>query len=102
MHQKTILFRIIGYVASLLLTLGAFFIVLRPDFFNLGFKDAVLIIIIFALLQFLFQFVFFLDLWREKGSHWNLIVFASTISIILIIITFSIWIMNHLNYRMMM
>jgi len=93
--------RITGFVASLILTVASYFIVMHPDFFHLGIRMAVLVIFILAVLQAAVQFIFFLDLWREEGPRWNLGVFISTILIILIIIVFSIWIMDHLNYNMM-
>lgn len=99
-QEKAITLRVIGYAASLLLTLAAFFIILRPSFFHLDTWSAILVIFILGIIQFLFQFLFFIDLWREKGMRWNLIVFGSTISIIFIIVFFSIWIMNNLNYNM--
>lgn len=102
MNQKTVSLRIIGFVASLILTLAAYFIIIRPDFFHLEIRTAVILIFSLAVLQSIVQLIFFLDLWREKGPRWNLGVFVSTISIIFIIIVFSIWIMNHLDYNMMM
>lgn len=101
MHQKALTLRIIGFVASLLLTLGAFLIIFRPDVFHLDARMAVLAIISLAVLQSIIQYICFLSLKREKGPRWNFGVFASTISIILIIILFSIWIMDRLDYNMM-
>lgn len=92
--------RVTGFLASLMLTLVAYFIILTPSFFNLDIHAAVLIIFSLALLQSLVQLIFFIDVWNEKGWIWNLGVFISTASIIFIIIFFSIWIMNHLNYNM--
>jgi len=94
--------RIIGYVGSLILTIAAFFIVLYPEFFHLNTQIATTTLLCLALVQAAVQSIFFLNILSEKGTRWNLVVFASTISIILIIIVFSIWIMNHLNYNMMM
>jgi cytochrome o ubiquinol oxidase subunit IV len=99
MH-KSLTSRVIGYVASLILTLTAFLIVVRPDFFHVGIGMAINIIFTLAIVQSAVQSIFFLNLLSEKGPRWNLVVFSSTISIILIIIVFSIWIMNHLNYNM--
>jgi cytochrome o ubiquinol oxidase operon protein cyoD len=101
MHQKALTLRTIGFVASVILTLAAYFIIIRPGFFHLGIGTALIAIFILAILQFVVQFLFFLDLWREKGPSWNLGVFVSTLSILIIIIAFSIWIMNNLNYNMM-
>ena len=101
MPQHALRLRIIGYLASLVLTLVAFFIIANADSLQWKVGRAILTLFILAVLQFLAQFVFFLDLWREKGPRWNLFVFFSTMSIILIIILASIWIMDHLDYNMM-
>lgn len=100
MHEVNIFTRILGFILSLALTIGAYFLMVRPHFFNLKIENVVLIIFILALLQFIVQLLFFISLWKEKGPPWNLSVFISTISIVLIIIAFSIWIMDTLNYRM--
>lgn len=100
MHQ-TLTLRVIGYVASLLLTLAAFFVVAYPDALHLQTQTTILFILIFASLQAFVQSVCFLHILNEKKPRWNLFIFVSTISIIVTIITFSIWIMNHLNYNMM-
>lgn len=92
--------RIIGFTLSLILTLAAYFIILNPAFFNIEIKTAILIICILALIQSLVQLIFFINVWKEEGPLWNLIIFISTVSIIFIVIFFSIWIMNHLNYNM--
>lgn len=93
--------RVIGFVASLILTLAAYLIIMKPDYFSLDNKTAVIFILTLALIQSIVQLVFFINVWKEKGTLWNLIIFISTISIIFIVIFFSIWIMNHLNYNMM-
>jgi cytochrome o ubiquinol oxidase operon protein cyoD len=99
--KKELLLRIIGFLGSVILTLAAYFIIVRPDFFHLETKTAILLILLFAVLQLLIQFLFFLNIWRERKTYWNVGVFASFLSIVVIIIFFSIWIMNHLNYNMM-
>lgn len=93
--------RIIGYLASLVLTAVALLMIAFPSFFHMTNQWAVISIFWLALLQSVVQSIFFLNILSEKGPRWNLVVFASTLSIILIIIVFSIWIMNHLNYNMM-
>jgi cytochrome o ubiquinol oxidase operon protein cyoD len=101
MHQQTLHLRIIGFVASLLLTLTAYFIVVHPEHFHLNINMANMVIFILAILQAIVQLIFFIDIWDKKGPPWNLGVFVSTISVIVIIIFFSIWIMENLNYNMM-
>lgn len=92
--------RITGFISSLVLTLAAYFIIINPNFFSVDIKTAVLIIFILALIQSLVQLVFFIDIWKEEGFLWNIGIFISTVSIIFIIVFFSIWIINHLNYNM--
>ncbi|HSW72138.1 MAG TPA: cytochrome C oxidase subunit IV family protein [Chlamydiales bacterium] len=94
--------RIVGYISSLILTLIAFLIIVYPDFFHVGTDTNILFLIALAMLQFIFQSICFLHVMGEKGPRWNLVVYVSTLSIVLIIVVFSIWVMNHLNYRMMM
>lgn len=99
--MKQLTLRIIGFVASLILTLIAFWIIVNPALFHLQKGPAIWAIIILALIQSVVQSIFFLKLLDEKGPPWHLGVFISTLSIIFVIVFFSIWIMNHLNYNMM-
>lgn len=99
MHHNLSL-RITGFIGSLILTLAAYFIIVNPEFFNFEIKTAVIAIFFLALIQSLVQLIFFISVWKEEGTLWNLSVFVSTVSIIFIIIYFSIWIINHLNYNM--
>lgn len=101
MHKRALISRVIGFVASLVLTMTAYFIIVNPDYFHFTQDMAVKGILLLAFLQASVQVMFFLDLWHEKGPPWNLGSFLSTLSIIFIIIFFSIWIMDNLNYNMM-
>jgi cytochrome o ubiquinol oxidase subunit IV len=100
MQSKSLSKRVIGFVGSLVLTLTAFLIFLHPDFFHLEMKMNIVVVLILAVVQCSVQSIFFLHILSEKGPRWNLVIFASTVTIVLIIVVFSIWIMNHLNYRM--
>lgn len=93
--------RFMGFFASLALTLAAYFLIISPEWFDIGNKMAVITIFILAGLQAIVQLTCFIDIWQEKGPLWNLYVFISTLSIIFIVIFFSIWIMSHLNHNMM-
>lgn len=94
--------RLFGFLLSLLFTLVAYFIILSPASFKLDHFKATISIIALGIVQAAFQLIFFLDLAREKRPRWNLIVFASTLSIIVIVIVGTLWIMHHLNYNMKM
>lgn len=95
-------FRVTGFIISLILTIVAYFFIINPKFFNFNVKTTIVIIFTLALIQSLVQLIFFINVWKEEGSLWNVGIFISTVSIIFIIIFFSIWIMNHLNYNMML
>jgi cytochrome o ubiquinol oxidase operon protein cyoD len=98
---NTLWSRVIGFVSSLLLTLTAFLLIVRPQFFPFEMPLLITILLILAVCQAIAQSIFFLHVLSEKKPRWNLIVFASTISILLVIVLFSLWIMHHLNYNMM-
>jgi cytochrome o ubiquinol oxidase operon protein cyoD len=88
-----------GFVLSLLLTFTAFMLVIGSPLFS---KDLLFISLgLLAFIQFVVQLVFFLHLAREAKPRWHLFVFALTVSVVLIIVIGSIWIMYHLNSRMM-
>jgi len=91
----------IGFALSVVLTLAAFFIVLYPAYFHMGYGAIVPSIIILAIIQLLVQLIFFMHLANETGPRWKLAVLISTVGIVLIVVVGSIWIMNHLNYNMM-
>lgn len=101
MLQKTLSLRLIGFIASLILTLSSYFVIIYPDFFHVDAKMAVYGILLLALLQSIVQYVFFLHIWDDHEPAWNLGVFGSTVVLILVIVLFSIWIMGHLDYNMM-
>jgi cytochrome o ubiquinol oxidase operon protein cyoD len=98
---NTIGSRAFGFVASLILTLTAFLLIVRPAFFPLEKPMIIAILLCLAVCQAIVQSIFFLHILQEKKPRWNLIIFASTICIILVIVVFSMWIMHHLNYNMM-
>ena len=99
--MNTLSLRITGFLGSLVLTLMAYYVIVSPVSFGLMSEGAVTVILLLAVCQAALQVVFFLDITHEKGTRWNFLVFISTMSIIFIIILFSIWIMHHLNYNMM-
>jgi cytochrome o ubiquinol oxidase operon protein cyoD len=100
---------LLGFIISVLLTVGAYFAVAPktvPSF------ALMFIVIGCSLLQIAIQFVYFLHLGREPsleetqtstfGPHprWNVHFFLFTVLIALVIVIGSLWIMYNLNYRM--
>jgi cytochrome o ubiquinol oxidase operon protein cyoD len=100
MH-KSLATRCIGFIVSLIFTMVAFIIVMVPDFLHLKMTTNVLFLLLLAVLQFVTQSICFLNILDEKGPRWNLVVFLSTLTMVLIIIIGSIWIMDHLDCHMM-
>lgn len=89
---------LVGFLLSIVFTLVAYLLVV-----NHVLSGGILFsaIIILALVQLFVQLLFFLHMGQESKPRWNLVFLLSTISIILIIVIGSLWIMNHLNYNMM-
>ena len=87
----------IGFLLSILLTLSAYLLVTQH---LIPVTVMAFSVIFLALMQFVVQMLFFLHLDKESGPRWNLIVFLSTISFVLVVLLGSLWIMNHLNYNM--
>ncbi len=90
-----------GFILSLVLTAAAVSVVVYAGPLRLGGAAAAAAVLVLAVVQMCVQAVFFLHLLDEKGPRWNLVFFASTLSIVLIIVVGSLWIMAHLNYNMM-
>jgi cytochrome o ubiquinol oxidase operon protein cyoD len=101
MTHRSLIARFIGFFASLLFTMAAFMLVAWPDVFPLSLPAKLLFIFVLALLQFATQCICFLNVLSEKSPRWNLVIFISTLSIVVIVLIGSLWIMNHLNYNMM-
>jgi cytochrome o ubiquinol oxidase operon protein cyoD len=92
-----------GFILSILLTLASYILVqIHVNFGHSVISHAVLIpaILIFAMVQLVVQLIFFLHLGSGAGAGWKLVIFISTVLLLLIIVVGSIWIMNHLNYNM--
>ncbi len=93
----------IGFVLSIILTLCAYYLVVKhidSGHLVLSHQFLTFALMGLAMIQFVIQLVFFLHLGSESGPRWNLVVFISTISVILVLVIGSIWIMSHLNYNM--
>jgi cytochrome o ubiquinol oxidase operon protein cyoD len=88
---------ITGFVISLILTLTAFGLVYN----HLLHGNAVIAAIVsLAIIQLFVQLVFFLHLGRESSPRWNLVFFMGAVTVVIILVFGSLWIMNHLTYHM--
>ena len=89
---------IIGFILSIILTLIPYYMVVN-HIFSVPYTHVV--ILIFAVLQFLVQVIFFLHISEEKGAKLNLYALIFTIVVFVILVIGSIWIMYNLDYNMM-
>lgn len=89
---------IIGFVLSLILTIGAYVLVVDQIFTG---TQMVIILGVLALVQMVVQLLFFLHLGEEVGPKYKLASFLFMSGILLILVVGSIWIMNNMNYNMM-
>jgi cytochrome o ubiquinol oxidase operon protein cyoD len=96
-HHGTVASYVTGFVLSLVFTLIPYYLVVHKSFDK---KVLSATILGFGVLQMMVQMMFFLHLGREKKPHWNLFFLASTVSIILLVVVGSLWIMSHLTHSM--
>lgn len=86
-----------GFALSVAFTLAAYWLVVRHELTD---RVIVILIVAFALMQFMIQLVFFLHLGKETKPRWKLFVFIFMILVVAILVFGSLWIMSNLNYRM--
>lgn len=89
---------VIGFFASLILTGASFLLVITK---MLTGSILVYTLIGLALVQAIFQLLFFLHVGQEAKPKWETLVFYFMVLVLLIIAVGTIWIMNDLNDRMM-
>lgn len=88
----------IGFVSSLLLTATSFFLVSTKLFSE---QILVYLLVGLAIIQAIFQLLFFLHLGKEDKPRWESLVFYFMVMVLLIIVLGSLWIMYNLNDRLM-
>jgi cytochrome o ubiquinol oxidase operon protein cyoD len=87
-----------GFILSIVLTLIAFALVYAPF---LQSTHLLFALIALAVAQFVVQMVFFLHIWHDTKPHWNAIAFVFMLVVVVILVWGTLWIMYHLDYRMM-
>lgn len=100
MNQETGAFTsyLIGFLLSILLTLAAYFIVVEHVFSS---RALVSTIIGLGIVQMLIQLLFFLHLGQEPKPYWNCQLFLFMLTILIILVIGSLWIMENLKYNVM-
>lgn len=88
---------VIGFVSAIVLTLAAFGV---ASSHSLRGNGLVAILLGLAILQFIFQMVFFLHIGHETKPRWKQLMVSMMIVFVVILVLGSIWVMYSLNYRM--
>lgn len=88
----------VGFTLSIFLTLISYVLVVQHVF---SYVLLVGLIITLALVQFVIQMVYFLNVGKESRPRLKLFVLIFMSIIVLILVVGSLWIMNNLNYRML-
>lgn len=89
---------LIGFVLAALLTVASFYVLHTDLIWGPG---IVVMLAVLAVAQIGVHLVFFLHLTTAPDNTNNVLALAFGILIVVLIIGGSIWIMNHLDYRMM-
>jgi cytochrome o ubiquinol oxidase subunit IV len=93
---------LLGFILSLGLTLTAWLLVRRHvGSHHLFWTDKAVIITIMtlAITQLAVQLMFFLHLGKESKPRWNLTVLCFALTVLLILVLGSLWIMYNLDYH---
>lgn len=90
---------VIGFTASFLLTVVSFSLTL---FGNLERQMLHLTLGSLALVQAVFQMIYFLHLGKEAKPKWETVIFFLMLTLLLIIVLGSLWVMHDLDIRTMM
>lgn len=88
----------LGLLLCLLLTLAAYFLVVKH---LLTGPTLIFAVIGLALLQAIVQLLLFLHVGDEPKPYWNLMVFLFMLLVVVILVFGSLWIMYNLDYRTM-
>ncbi len=88
---------IVGYVASMMLTLAAYGAVTGQWLMGRWLIGG---LVVLALVQLVVQLKLFLHLGDEAKPRWQLMAFWFMLLVLIILVAGSLWIMYSLNYRM--
>lgn len=88
----------IGLVLSIILTVIPFILVMTE---MLSPRGLIISVVLFALVQLVVHFIYFLHMDKHAEEVWNLIALAFALLIIFIVVGGSLWIMYNLNINMM-
>lgn len=88
----------IGFFLSVILTVIPFGLLMHPIFAQ---PVTLAIVVAFAVVQIFVHLVFFLHMNRSSEQRWNIVAFAFTALIIVIVVGLSLWVMYSIHTNMM-
>jgi len=94
----SIVLPIVGFLISILLVLGAVFLVTHK---MLRGPELLIGVLGLGLIQAVVQLICFFFLGFESGPKWNLLTLIFMVIVVAIVVTGSIWIMINLDYNLM-
>lgn len=97
-YHGTLKSYLIGFAASLFLTLLSFSLVAAKLLSN---QKLIYTITALSLLQAIFQLLFFLHIGQEEKPRWGTLTFFFMVLFLIIIVIGTLWVMSDLNDRMM-
>ncbi|WP_407965594.1 cytochrome o ubiquinol oxidase subunit IV [Bartonella sp. C271] len=100
-HDPSISSYLVGFILSVLFTLGSFLPVMYGLLDSWAISTKVIYLIGMALIQIIIQIVFFLHLNSGPDAKWNLAALLFAAMCVFIIIGGTWWAISHLNYNMM-
>ena len=86
-----------GFLISIFLTMYAYIAVVHRSFSG---QKLMVWLLCLAVVQFFVQIFFFLHIGRESRPRWKLLTLFFMITVVLIVVLGSLWVMYNLNYHM--
>ena len=90
----------IGFVLSIILTAIPFGLVMQQGHYGFSAGTVVAAILALAVVQVFVHVVYFLHMDRSAEQRWNVVAFAFTVMILVIVVSGSVWIMHNATSNM--
>ena len=97
-HHGSVKSYVTGLVLSLILTIIPFGVVMSG---TLSVLTTIIVVAVTAVLQILVQLVMFMHMNTKADEGWNVMSFVFTLTILVLVVGGSLWIMQHLHLNMM-
>jgi cytochrome o ubiquinol oxidase operon protein cyoD len=93
----------IGFVLSVILTVIPFWVVMakQAGHLNIDTTSVVAIVMILGAIQIVVHMIYFLHMDTKSEGGWNMMALIFTITLVVIALSGSMWVMYHLNANMM-